>query len=927
MSVPGHDAPAPDWRRLVRETLGGATGNGAHDEEIVEELTQHLAQRYDEALARGYDPRTAVHQATQELASDPRLAHAIRQAAGAPSRPPHPPPVSGRPNVWNDFWQDLRYGARVLARARGFTTAAVLTLALGVGATTAIFSVVDTVLLRPAPFADHDRLTMVWETDRNTGTVREPASWPDFLDMQRESRQFAALGAFVATEVNHTPLEGEPARLATLAVTHEFLPMLGLRPLTGRTFTPEEDRPGGPSVLLISERLWERQYGRRTDVVGQTIRLNDREFIITGVMPDEADFGTMQILRHAAYSRGFADRDARSRVDLWTPLQADERQYVRSTHPILVVGRLAPGATVEGAHQEMERVMADLEQAYPQANTARGAFVEPMSVVIFGRVRTPLLVLMSAVGVVLLIACVNVGNLLLVRGASRVREVAVRSAMGAVTPRLVRQFVAENLLLSLVASVLGVALAYAGLRALVVLAPPDIPRLADVGIDGRVLLSALGLALATGLSFGLVPIVQARRLDLQSALKSEESRGATAGRARGAMRSALVVSEVALAVMLVIGAGLLIKSFWRLTRVETGFDVAGVLKAEFQLPPSRYRTPADTWPDFAAIHRFNDELLRRASGLPGVDAAAIVTSHPLAPGFTNSFRVVGREDEGRNWPEISVRVVSPGYFDVVKLRGASGRLLGATDGTRSPPVGLINETAARRFFEGRDPLGQQIAFWGVARTIVGVVADEKIHGVTKETPPAVYVAVAQAPPFGGGEALLVRTRGESPTLPSTLRATIREVDPQLAVFGVEPMARTLAESVGQQRFVMLLLVLFAGLALTLAAIGIHGILSYTVAQRRHEIGIRIALGAPPRRVTRLVMTQGVRLTGLGLLVGVVAAFALTRVLANLLFGVSATDAATFVAVLPVLVVVALLATWLPVRRATRIDPLQALREE
>jgi putative ABC transport system permease protein len=569
--------------------------------------------------------------------------------------------------------------------------------------------------------------------------------------------------------------------------------------------------------------------------------------------------------------------------------------------------------------------MAQLERDYPRDNTARGAFVEPMKTVIFGRVQTPLWVLLASVGLVLLIACVNVGNLLLARGAGRGREVAVRTAMGAETHRLVRQFVAESLVLSLGAAALGVVLAYFGLKVLVAVAPPDIPRLADVAVDGPVLLAALVLALVTGLVFGLVPIAQARRLDVQATLKAEESRGATAGRQRGRMRSVLVVSEVALAVMLVIGAGLLIKSFWRLSRVDAGFEAKGVVKAEYQLPASRYQPPADTWPNLRAVHRFNDELVRRAAALPGVRAAAVAGGHPLAPGFTNSWRVIGREDEGRNWPEISIRQVTPGYFDVVRLDRTRGRLFASTDVTDAPPVALINETTARRFFDGRDPLGQQLAFWGIARTIVGVVEDEKIHGVTRETPPAVYVPLAQAP--SRNTVVLVRTERDVATMPSTIASTIRELDPQLAVFGVEPLERTLAESVGQQRFVMLLLLLFAALALTLAAIGIHGVLSYVVAQRGHEIGVRMALGAPPERVIGLVVRQGARLTVLGMAIGLLGAFALTRVLANLLFGVSATDAATFAAVLPVLGLVALLAMWVPARRASHIDPMQALRDE
>jgi putative ABC transport system permease protein len=917
--------PAIDWRRIVRDSLARITDDPAHDEQIVDELAQHLAQRFEELTAEGSSESLAIARATAELADPARLARALRQAASPQAPAPVPPPTSRSPSMWRDLLQDLRYGVRMLARARGFALAAVLTLALGIGATTAIYSVVDAVLVRPVPFRELDRLTMVWETDRNTGTVREPASLPDYLDMKARSRQYDGLAAFAAAERTLSSAGGEPVRLPVLFVTHDFLSILGVDPARGRGFTNEEDLPGGPALALISERLWERQFRRDPDAVGRTVRLNDREVTIIGVVPADADFGVMQILRGAAYARGFADRDVRSRVDVWLPLQGNPQVLVRDTHPIFVIGRLAPGATAHTAQQEMTALMNELEATY-RSNVARGAFIEPMSDVVFARVRGALWVLLAAVGFVLLIACVNVANLLLARGTVRLREIAVRSALGAVGRRLARQFAAENLVLTTAAAALGVGLAYAGLRALAALAPADIPRIASVSVNGTVLLVALAIAVATGLVFGMVPLLQSRRLDVQSALKADDARGATAGRDRGLMRSTLVVSEVALAVVLVIGAGLLIKSFWRLSNVDAGFDAAGVLKAEFQLPASRYPAPGNTWPNFVEVHRFNDALLGRISALPGVTAAAIVGNHPVDPGSQNSWRVVGREEEGRAWPEISVRRVSPGYFATVNLAVSSGRPLRDADGSQSPPVTLINETTARRFFQGREPVGQQIALWGAARTIVGVVRDERIHGLSRDAPPALYLPYAQAPSFNGAEALLVRTTGDAMTLAAPVRAAVREIDPGLAVFGVAALSETVSESVAQQRFLMLLLVTFAGVALALAGIGIHGLLSYTVAQRRHELGIRMALGAPPRRVTRLVLRQGAGLTALGLVAGVAAAIALTRVLSTLLYGVTPTDAATFAVVLPVLGAVALLATWLPARRAVRIDPLQALRE-
>ena len=902
-----------DWRDEVRDTLGDVTGDAARDAEIVEELTEHLRLRYAERIAAGESPDDARRHVRAELHEHRALPSALRRADRRRVRPPVPPPTAGRPALWHDLTQDLRHGARLLASNLSFSVPAVLTLALGIGATTAIFTVVDAVLLRAVPLADERRLAMVWETDRNTGTTREPSSYPDYLDFRARSRQFADLAAFTGGDVTYEPNDGEPLRLAALAATSGFLPLLGVRPVAGRIFTADEDRPGGPFVVLISDRLWERHFQRRADAIGATIRLNERERTVIGVMPRDADFGTMQILTSAAYSRGFADRDASSRVDVWVPLRADPKSLPRTTHPIFTIGRLAPGATVSGAQQEMAAIMTDLERAYPE-NRARGAHVEAITTVVFGRVKPALWVLLSAVGFVLLIACVNVANLLLARGTTRLREVAVRTALGAPASRLARQFAAENFVLTLTAAAIGVALAYGGLRALIAMAPADIPRLTTVAIDARVVLVALGIAVLTGVVFGLVPVLQARRLDVQSALKSEDSRS-TSGHGRSA-RSALVIAEVALAAVLTVGAGLLIKSFWQLNHVDAGFDAHGVVKSEFQIPGSRY-------PTTVRRRQFESELLRRVREIPGVESAALAGNHPLDAGSTNSWTVVGREDEARTWPEISIRQVTPGYFATVRLALRRGRLLTDTDGTDAPPVAVINEATARRFFEGREAIGQRIQFWGVERTIVGVAADERFQGLTLASPPAAYVALAQGRAFAG--VLLVRTDGAPEAFIGPIRSAMKAVDPGLAVFGVEPFEETVAESIGQRRFIMVLLVVFASLALTLAAIGIHGVLSYSVAQRHREIGIRMALGAEGSRVTRLVVLQGMRLTAIGIVLGTLGALAVTRVLSNLLYGVSARDVPTLVAVLPVLAGVAALASYLPARRAVRIDPLAALR--
>lgn len=820
--------------------------------------------------------------------------------------------------------QDLRYAARLLARSPSFAAAAILTLTLGIGFTTAIFSVVDAVLLRPVPMPDPERLVMLWETDRDTGTSHEPGSWPDFVDFQQRSRRIDRFAALIAGETTLTPDRGEPMRLAGLFVTHEFLPLVGITPIAGRSIAAAEDRLGGPAVVVISERLWERVFQRDPTAIGRTLRIDDRPRTIIGVVPSGADFGVLQILSAADYGRGFADRDARSQVDVWAPLQADPQRLVRDTHPLLMMGRLAPEATLVSAQDELAEIAADLERTYP-VNKARGVFIEPMRTVVFGPTRPALLILMAAVGLVLLIACVNVTNLLLARGTRRRREVAIRSALGAGVRQLAHQFIVENLLLTSVSTTLGVAAAFAGLRVLIALAPPEVPRLASVSIDGRVLAVAIGISVVVGFIFGVLPVLQARQTDLRGALNAEDARGATVSREGHFARSALVVAEVALAVVLVTGAGLLTRSFWQLRQVNPGFDPTGVLKAEFQLPASRYPFNSGEWPDVPSIHGFNAELVSRVTALPGVEGVAIAGSHPLNAGFTNSFVVIGREVESRDFPEMSMRGVTPGYFRALRVRLIRGRLLEDRDGVKAAPVVVINEEAADRFFNNQNPLGQQIAFWGVRWTVVGVVGNEKFHGIAEAAPIAAYMPLAQAP-ARGGQSLLVRVASDPQALSGAVRAAFGAIDPALAVYGIEPLADTLSESIGSQRFLMLLLGIFAAVALVLSAIGIHGVLSYAVAERTREIGIRVALGASPRRVTRLVLAQGARLTLSGLIAGVVLGVLLARSLAGLLFGVQPIDGATFAGVVVVLGVAAGVSIWLPIRRAVRVDPVVAIRQ-
>jgi putative ABC transport system permease protein len=707
-----------------------------------------------------------------------------------------------------------------------------------------------------------------------------------------------------------------------LLVSHRLLPVLGLEPVAGRAFAETDDRPGAPRSVLIGESFWEREFGRRADAVGSTIRLDDESFTILGIMRRGSDFGVLQILSRAAYSRSFADRGERTEVEIWAPLQGDPRQLPRSTHPLFVAGRLAGGIEVDAAQVELTRVMSDLERSFPE-NAARGAFVEPLSSVVFGPFRPAFYLLLAAVALVLLVASVNVASLLIARGAARMQEVAVRGALGAGRSRLIRLFLIESLVLTAASTVLGLGIAYAVLEIIIALAPADIPRLTEASVDGRVLAAAIAVSALAAIGFGLFPTIQTGRADLQSALRGIGR--ASQGRGRKRLQQALVVGELALAVLLVCGAALLIRSLWNVQRVDPGFRSAGVVKAEYQLPGSRYPSNFRQWPNFAEQHAFTRTLLERAARLPGVEAAAIAGNHPLDPGFTNSFTIVGREAEARTWPEISMRRVTASYFATMGLQPLRGRVLSDADGTTSAPVALINQAAAERFFPDRDPIGARIRFWGTSRTIVGVVTNERFQGLTEAAPIAAYTPLSQTPSATG--TLLLRTTMEPASLAASAERVIHEIDPGLAVFAVEPLDRTISRSVSQRRFTAFLLGAFAALAVILAAIGVHGLLSYNVAQRRQEIGIRIALGAGRGAVLGLILREGVGIIFAGLIGGLAGAVVLTRLLQALLFGVSPTDPLTFVVVAAVLTAVAFVATLLPALRAARVNPLPTLRPE
>lgn len=568
-------------------------------------------------------------------------------------------------------------------------------------------------------------------------------------------------------------------------------------------------------------------------------------------------------------------------------------------------------------------IAAELEATYP-VNAARGVNVEPLRAVVFDNVRPALLVLGGAVALVLLIACTNVTSLLLARSRARARETAVRTALGAGGGRLARQFLAENLLLAVLGSAAGLALAQIMLRVLLRLVPADVPRAAAIGINGRVLLLSVGIALATGGLFALVPLLHARRMAPERILRAEGGRGHS-GSGGARFRSALVVGELALSVVLATSAVLLIRSFDQLSSVDPGFAARGVLKAEYQLPEARYPRDYAVWPRWVAIQSFNARVLERVSTLPGVEAAAIAEAHPLDPAFTNSFFVVGREAEAADWPEIRIRKVTPGYFDAVDVPILRGRGITDADGPDDEPVVVINAAAAERFFAGREPIGAQVSFWGTPRTIVGVVGNERLHGLAEATPPALYAPLDQVPSPTG--VLLVRTTGDPMALAGAVRAAVREQDPALALYGVEPLEETVAASIARERFTTLLLTMFAALAMVLSAIGVYGLLAFVVAQRKAELGIRLALGARPRALVGLVIGHAARLAFVGVALGIAGALAGGQLLRGLLYGVAATDARSLAIGAVAMLAVALLASLAPARRAVTGDPVQALRAD
>jgi putative ABC transport system permease protein len=803
--------------------------------------------------------------------------------------------------------QDLRYGARMLRKNPGFTIVAVLTLALGIGANTAIFSVVNGVLLRPLPFRDPSRLVLIAEKSSFPiiSTSRE-----NYLDWRDQSHSFESMEATRGGSITLTGA-GEPERLNVRMATAGLFPMLGINAQIGRTFLPEEDRAGGTPVALLSYGLWQRRFGGSPDIIGKTIDLDLQPYTVVGILPSG-----FQILQPADVFLPFMP---------WAKTLPDDRNW----HPgIIPLARLKQGVSKEQARAEMVGITKRLEQQYPDYNTGTSADVVGLHDQIVQNSRPALLLLLGAVSFVLLIACANVANLLLARAASRGREVAIRTAMGAGRGRVIRQLLTESVLLSLAGGLIGVLIAWVAVGLLLKIAAGSVPQGVPIGLDPWVLAFTAVISLITGLLFGIVPALRTAKLDLREAL-NEGSRGSTAGPGQHVLRGALVAIEIALAMLLLVGSGLLLRSFSRLQEVPPGFQPDHLLVADIPLSATAYAKPEDRY-------QFFDRLVERAKVLPGVRSAAAASFLPVSGGGSIiHFNITGRPPKSpHEFVAAGYRTITPNYLETLGVPLLQGRFFTSADNEKSPAVVIINATMAHTFFPNENPLGKRLQLGALPEQdvptmeIVGVVGD--VHSGLDTDPQAeMYLPYRQAdlllPVFQ--LSVVMRTAGDPSLQTAALRSALAEIDPNQPLVKVRTMEENMATTVAQPRFRAWLIGILAILALVLAAVGVYGVMSYTVTQRTNEIGIRVTLGAQPQDVFRIIVGEGLRLALFGVGVGLVAALALTRLLQSFLFGVSAYDPFTFIGVSVLLTVVAAAASYFPARRATRVDPMIALRYE
>ena len=845
---------------------------GALDRDLDEEMRIHLDMQTEENRAGGMDAEEARYAARRQFGNPTLLKESGREAWGW---------------VFLDrLAQDVRYAVRTLRKSPGFTVVALLTLAAGIGANTVIFSVVRGVLLAPLPYTEPGRLAMLYAAKGERGD-RIMMSAPDATDLRSRTTAFTDVAIAGYTSADFVS-SGEPERLTGSRVSGNLFAVLGVAPFLGRSLEQGDDLPNAPPVVVLSHALWHRRFGADAAVIGRSIPLGKQVRTIVGVMPPGFYFPT-------------------EKTEFWIPLGADEVRYVRGDRMFRVVGRLKPGAAIGQARTEAKGVATVLESAWPQSNRGWSVEVAPLIDAVVGDVREALLILLGAVGMVLLIACANVANLLLARGAARRREIAVRAALGAGRRRLARLLLVESLLLALAGGAVGVTFASWGLGALLPLYPPGLPRVAEIRLNAPVLAFTFVLSVVTGLLFGLLPALRLSRADLNSALRSGARSGGLQG---GHSRRALVVAQVSLATVLLICAGLLVKSFLLRTRVA-GFDPSNVLMVNLpDLPAARVAAIVET-----------------VRALPGVSAAGAGNSIPNAPAMSTEIEIQGKQKSDTRLDAI-FDIVTADYFRVLRMPIRRGRVIEERDAASAPAVAVINEALARRYFPGEDPLGRQLRWVRISAswiTIVGVVGDSTPFGADRETRPAMYLSFRQHSMQPG--MLLVRTAVAPHAVAPAIRSVIRSLEPGKPMIAMQTVEEDLSRRAASPRFYMLLLGAFALLALALAVLGVYGVISFVVSARTHEIGVRMALGASGGDVLASVLREGMTLALLGTAIGVAAALGATRLLVSLLFRVKPADPLTFACVGAALLAAAAAACWAPARRATRVDPMEALRYE
>jgi putative ABC transport system permease protein len=891
-----------EWKEEIQKQLAGLRLSPVREAEIVEELAAHLQDRYAALLTEGVSESEASHLALAELKESEILERELRRLEQPFALEPVVLGTNRRTNMFADLWQDLRFGARMLIKQPGFTLIAVLTLSFGIGANTAIFSIVNAVLLRPFPYEAPERLVSVQE--RFSAPRGMTVSYPNFVDWRAQNTAFDFIAAVRQNENFNFTGAGEPERLQGRLVSAEFFSTLGIQPILGRDFLAEDDRPGATPVVILSYGFWQRAFGNDPEIIGKQLTLNLQSFTVVGIAPQGFRYGV--------------------EAEVTVPIGlSTERFRLRGADPgINVVARLKPNLSEQQAEAELNLIAERLEAQYPESNKGRRVLLTPLHENFVGDVRQPLLILLGAVGLVLLIACANVANLLLVRSSARQKEMAVRVALGASRATLIRQLLTESLLLAALGAALGILLALWGTSLIASQLPEGIPRLQEANVDAPVLVFTLAVSLVTGLLFGLAPALQASRPNLTDGLKEGE-RGSSGHRQR--LRSLLIVGQVALTLMLLVGAGLLVQSFRRVLQVDPGFNPQNLLTMQVSVNN----------PDGQQVANFFEQLQQNIRNLPGVKSVAVSNGLPFGTANFPAFIIEGRP-EAENKPSGIRYTVSPDYFETLGIGLIKGRLFTAADTRDSQPVIVIDEVLAQRYFPDEEPIGKRLKHGPTAPSleIVGVVRHVEPNSLDGQAPaPAQFYTnfnqiLLQVLPTGVRRInLLTRTEVEPSSLASAVRGAIAAVNKDQAVFNVRTMEEIVAQSVAPRRFSMLLLAVFAVIALGLASIGIYGMMSYAVAQRRREIGVRMALGAQSSNVLRLVIGQGMKLVLCGVVLGLIASVALTRTIESLLFGVSATDPLTFAAIALLLALVALAACWLPARRAMKVNPIEALRCE